>query len=85
MPATPKRPKDINQLAKVLTDVSVGEAVEAPPTAKARAGRAGGLKGGKSRMASLSTEDRAKLAKKAADARWGKKTGPSRKGPASTD
>lgn len=36
-------------------------------------GRAGGLKGGKSRMATLTPEERKELAKKAAAKRWGNK------------
>ena len=35
-------------------------------------GRLGGLKGGKSRMAKLSKEEKTALGKKAAEARWGK-------------
>lgn len=35
-------------------------------------GRLGGLKGGKARAASLTKSDRAAIAKKAAQARWGK-------------
>ncbi len=35
-------------------------------------GRLGGLKGGKSRAASLTPERRIEIAKKAAQARWGK-------------
>jgi len=38
-------------------------------------GKAGGKKGGKNRMAALTPEQRRKLAKKAAKARWGKKKG----------
>ena len=37
------------------------------------AGRLGGLKGGKARAESLSPEQRAAIAKKAAEARWSKK------------
>jgi hypothetical protein len=36
-------------------------------------GQRGGLKGGKARMDSLTPEERTALAKKAAEARWGKK------------
>lgn len=36
-------------------------------------GRKGGLKGGKKRAASLTREQRSEIAKKAAQARWGKK------------
>jgi hypothetical protein len=36
-------------------------------------GAQGGKKGGKSRMANLTAEERSKLAKKAAEARWRKR------------
>lgn len=75
MATNPKRPRDINQLAKFLVDVTAGDKTDPKPTKKAVAGRAGGLKGGKTRMDGLTNEERSKLAKKAADARW-KKTAP---------
>jgi len=67
-----KRPRDTNQLAKFIVDLSVGEIEEPKETAKARAGRAGGLRGGKTRMEGLSAEQRRDLAKKAAAKRWRK-------------
>ncbi len=79
MISRPKRPRDPNQLAKLIVDISTGEFVEPKASKKATSGRSGGLKGGKTRMGSLSPEDRVKLAKKAATARWQKAT-PSRKG-----
>lgn len=45
-----------------------------PPEKDAKAvtlGRLGGMKGGKARAASLTTEERRKIAKNAAAARWG--------------
>jgi hypothetical protein len=81
MTKKPKRPRDPNQLAKLIVDIASGEVVELNASKKAVSGKAGGLKGGKTRMASLSPEDRAKLAKKAATTRW-QKTAPSRKGAA---
>lgn len=38
-------------------------------------GKLGGLKGGKARAAKLTPEQRAEIARKAAAARWAKKTG----------
>lgn len=73
----PKRPRDPNQLAKLIADIATGEVAEAKivggkdPAAVAR-GRKGGLKGGASRMASLSDEDKKALATRAAKARWKK-------------
>lgn len=40
------------------------------------AGRLGGLKGGRARAEKLSPEERATIAKKAAEARWSKKSKP---------
>jgi hypothetical protein len=76
--AKPKRPRDPNQLAKLIVDIATGQ-VSDTESKKAVSGRAGGLKGGKTRMSNLSPEDRVKLAKKAATSRW-RKAAPSRKG-----
>lgn len=70
--AKPKRPRDPNQLAKMVVALSVGDAEDAPETAKARSGRAGGLKGGATRMAGLSPTQRSELGRKAAAKRWKK-------------
>jgi len=67
-----KRPRDPNQLGKLIADIATGEVVEKPESVKAKAGRAGGLKGGRSRMGGLTDEERVKLAKKAAEKRWNK-------------
>lgn len=85
MGTKPKRPRDANQLAKLIVDLSTGEVQEPMPSKKAKSGRVGGLKGGKSRMAGLSDEERVQLAKKAAAARWGEKPVPSRKGTGKSD
>lgn len=72
----PKRPRDTNQLAKYIVDLSIGEIEDdvsddkKNPTAK---GRQGGLKGGYARADKLSAEQRSAIAKKAADARWKQK------------
>lgn len=73
----PKRSstKDVNQLAKSILDQVTLEAEAQPeknPAAVAL-GRMGGLKGGKARAASLTPAKRKKIAKKAAQARWGKR------------
>lgn len=72
--AKPKRPRDLNQLAKGIVDISTGETQDAPPdeTPKARAGRLGGIKGGKARADALSKTARKRIARKAAQARWAK-------------
>lgn len=69
----PKRPRDFAQLAKLVVDIATGSAVESavePETKKARAGRLGGLKGGKARATNLSLRKRRAIARKAAAARW---------------
>lgn len=70
--ANPKRPRDTNQLAKMIVDISTGGIDEQMPelSVKARAGKLGGLKGGKARADSLTPERRSEIAKKAAAARW---------------
>jgi hypothetical protein len=72
-----KRPRDINQLAKMIVDQSTGNAPPAPlepaknPAAVAL-GKLGGAKGGKARAASLTAKRRKEIAKKAAAKRWGR-------------
>lgn len=73
-----KRPRDINQLAKFIVDLSTGEAEE-PETEKpeknaaaVELGRLGGLKGGKARAAKLTDEKKSEIASKAAVAKWAK-------------
>jgi hypothetical protein len=69
----PKRPRDFAQLAKLIVDIATGQVQDPlvqPETAKAAAGRKGGLKGGKARALNLSPRKRREIAKKAAAARW---------------
>ncbi len=68
----PKRPRDTNQLAKMIVDIATGEIDEVEPelSAKAKAGQLGGLKGGKARAETLSPERRKEIAKKGAEAKW---------------
>lgn len=69
----PKRPRDPNQLAKLIADLATGETKDADPDAgKDPAAVALGRKGGKSRAATMSPERRAEIAKKAAEKRWSK-------------
>jgi hypothetical protein len=77
MPKRSSRPRDLNQLAKLITDQATGQA---PPELASRKdgknpaavalGRLGGLKGGKVRAEKLSERKRKQIAKKAAAARW---------------
>ena len=69
----PKRPRDVNQLAKSIVDEATGQAEPVEDTRDPMAvelGRRGGLKGGKARAAKLSSDERIAIAKKAAAARW---------------
>ena len=72
------RPRDPNQLAKLMLDIASGETVDpllTPDGKNAAAvmlGRRGGLKGGVARASKLTSEDRKRIAKHAAQARWGK-------------
>ena len=75
MATKPKRPRDTNQLAKLIVDIATGEAAdESPATSKDPAavelGRKGGLKGGAARAKKLTPEQRSVIAKKAAQTRW---------------
>lgn len=72
----PKRPRDPNQLGKLIVDLSVGEASEAEPIQDSPAvefARQGGLKGGKARAATLTAARRHEIAVLAAKRRWGTK------------
>jgi hypothetical protein len=70
-----RRPKDPNQLAKLVVDIATGEDMDRQteqgknPAAVAL-GRLGGKKGGKARAKKLSPERRRQIAKAAAMARW---------------
>lgn len=73
----PKRPRDPNQLAKLIVDIATGEAEDTVSDAKRRPSskrRAGGIKGGKNRAEQLTAEQRQDIARIAAQARWKKKT-----------
>lgn len=75
----PKRPRDVNQLAKLMVDMATGDAppdvATASPAKNPAAvalGRLGGMKGGKARADSLSRKRRVEIARAAAKARWKK-------------
>ena len=71
--ARPKRPRDPNQLAKLVVDIATGEE-EAPKlnANQERASKAGSV-GGPARAKTLTPEERSKIASMAAQARWKKK------------
>ena len=72
----PKRPRDPNQLAKLIVDMSVGEvpndSPKGPDSPPIQARRKGGLRGGKARAKALSPRKRKVIARRAARARWHK-------------
>ena len=71
------RPRDPNQLAKLVADIATGEKEDRLVTEDGRdlaavmLGRRGGLKGGRARADTLSPERRREIAKAAAMVRWG--------------
>lgn len=78
MASKPKRPRDPNQLAKLLVDMATGEAppettVDGKNPAAVALGRKGGLVGGKARAEALTSKQRSEISRKGAKARWKKK------------
>ncbi len=75
------RPRDPIQLGKLIGDILTGQVEDRvePPTddpnknaAAVSLGRKGGLKGGRARAESLTSEERKKIAQEAAKKRWHK-------------
>lgn len=65
--------KDFSQIAFDVVQRATGEVSKPHPLSQRQANsRKGGLKGGASRMDSLTAAERSELAKKAAAARWKK-------------
>lgn len=67
-----KRPRDPAQLAKQVFDIGTGDAEDTVSESKRHPSkrRAGGLKGGNARAKTLTPEERRKIARAAARARW---------------
>ena len=69
----PKRPADMNKLAKSIVDIATGESEDVKPS-KIQVKRAkAGKKGAKARAKSLSQRERSEIAQIAANARWKKR------------
>jgi hypothetical protein len=68
--ANPKRPRDPNQLAKLIVDIATGEELETSPKPKNEAAVAHGREGGRKRAESLPPKRRKEIARKAARKRW---------------
>jgi len=64
---------DPNRAAAAIVAAATGGRDEGKNPAAVALGRLGGLKGGKARAKSLSAKERRRIAKDAAEARWGKK------------
>lgn len=64
--------KDLNQTAFSILQQATGEAPAPVETARQKAGRLGGAKGGAERAKKLTAEKRSEIAKKAATKRWDK-------------
>lgn len=79
MPTGPKgqkRPADVIGNAIMVAKIATGEVEDAPENdGKNPAAKALGAKGGKARARKLDKEERAKIAKNAADIRWAAKHG----------
>lgn len=74
---TKRPPRDVNELARYVLDVTIGEEEKIEPRQKNPAAVAlaklGASKGGKARAKSLSAKKRKEIASKAAVARWANK------------
>lgn len=75
-----RRPRDPNELAKLIVDISTGEKTDPLPDAgkdpaAVRRGRKGGQVGGKNRMESMTPEERKAFGLAAAKARWSTRKG----------
>lgn len=72
MAKTPKRPRDPNQLAKLMTDIASGDVDEAEQTVTEKRASTAGKKGGPARAKVLTPQQRSEIASAAAQARWKK-------------
>lgn len=75
MPPLPKRPRDSNQLAKLMVDVATGEVPndkeQVLAALREQEQPTGRAKSAKARAASQTAERRSEVARRAAAARWG--------------
>lgn len=68
----PKRPRDPNQLGKLIVDIATGYASDPQVSAYSERASKAGSRGGPARASKLTPEQRADIARNAADARWKK-------------
>ena len=64
--------KDFTQTAFAVVQQATGESPKPAPTERQENSRKGGLKGGATRAAKMTPEQRSEIAKKAAAKRWSK-------------
>lgn len=74
MTKTPKRPRDPNQLAKLMVDIATGEESKPEETALMKRASKAGTKGGPARAKALTPAERSEIASVAAQARWKKRS-----------
>lgn len=71
-------PEDTNEIAFRVMQKATGEAEVEPASEKNPAavalGRLGGVKGGRARAEALTPEERSRIAKRAAQARWARRS-----------
>lgn len=68
----PKRPRDPNQLARMVVDIATGEREEPSPPVKGKAG-------GEARAVAVGAKRRREIARNAAKARWESPAPPEKK------
>jgi len=66
-----KRPRDANQLAKIIVDVAAGEIDDSESDLTVKR-RSAGKRGAQARTEALTPEQRSEIARQAASARWKK-------------
>jgi hypothetical protein len=71
-PKGQKRPRDTNQLAKLMTDILTGQVEDREPPKANEGAAARGRLGGQARKAATTPEQRKRIAKNAAQKRWNK-------------
>jgi hypothetical protein len=74
-PRGEKRPADVVSAAVMVGKIATGEILETLGPTTSEGQRQGGLKGGKARAIALAPDKRSIIAKNAAQARWGRKSG----------
>lgn len=72
MTKPPKRPRDPNQLAKMIVDIATGEEGDPEESSFTKRASKAGAKGGPARAISLTPAQRSEIASIAAQARWKK-------------